>query len=99
MVQTGRPNVDWCEDHKLETIRANLIGALLLADVCTTLGVHLTFFSTGMPRGYVVWVTPLGCLYTYDEAHPRDYAVKETDEPNFAGSFYSFTKGIVDKVV
>jgi hypothetical protein len=23
---TGRPNVDWCEDHKVETIRGNVIG-------------------------------------------------------------------------
>lgn len=23
---TGRPNVDWCEDHKEETIRTNVIG-------------------------------------------------------------------------
>ena len=23
---TGRPNVDWCEDHKQETIRANVVG-------------------------------------------------------------------------
>merc|ERR1711900_65837 len=23
---TGRPNVDWCEDHKEETIRNNVIG-------------------------------------------------------------------------
>jgi len=22
---TGRPNVDWCEDHKIETIRSNVI--------------------------------------------------------------------------
>jgi UDP-glucose 4,6-dehydratase len=31
---TGRPNVDWCESHKVETIRANVVGILTLADVC-----------------------------------------------------------------
>lgn len=30
---TGRPNVDWCETNRVETIRANVIGALNLADV------------------------------------------------------------------
>jgi 3,5-epimerase/4-reductase len=30
---TGRPNVDWCEDHRLETIRSNVIGTLTVADV------------------------------------------------------------------
>jgi 3,5-epimerase/4-reductase len=34
---TGRPNVDWCEDHKEETIRANVIGALNLVLLCFTL--------------------------------------------------------------
>ncbi|KAK4365302.1 hypothetical protein RND71_016660 [Anisodus tanguticus] len=30
---TGRPNVDWCESHKVETIRTNVVGTLTLADV------------------------------------------------------------------
>ena len=30
---TGRPNVDWCESHKTETIRTNVAGTLNLADV------------------------------------------------------------------
>lgn len=30
---TGRPNVDWCEDHRLETIRSNVIGTLTIADL------------------------------------------------------------------
>lgn len=30
---TGRPNVDWCEDHRLETIRSNVIGTLTVADL------------------------------------------------------------------
>ena len=25
---TGRPNIDWCEEHKPETIRTNVIGTL-----------------------------------------------------------------------
>ncbi|GFS45438.1 rhamnose biosynthesis 3 [Actinidia rufa] len=29
---TGRPNVDWCESHKPETIRTNVVGTLTLAD-------------------------------------------------------------------
>ncbi|XWS44476.1 hypothetical protein CRYUN_Cryun15aG0048200 [Craigia yunnanensis] len=31
---TGRPNVDWCETHKPETIRTNVVGTLTLADIC-----------------------------------------------------------------
>ena len=32
--KTGRPNVDWCEDHKEETVRANVTGPLILLDEC-----------------------------------------------------------------
>ena len=31
---TGRPNVDWCRSHKVETIRMNVFGTSTLADVC-----------------------------------------------------------------
>lgn len=85
---TGRPNVDWCEDHKVETIRANVIGTLNLADCCQLSGVHLTVFATG-------------CIYSYDDARPEGSGVGflETDEPNFKGSFYSLSKGMVDKLL
>lgn len=76
---TGRPNVDWCEDHPRETIRANLVGPLLLADACSTFGVHLTVYGTG-------------CIYSYTHEEPRR-SFYETEEPNFVGSLYSKTKG------
>ncbi|KAF5774863.1 putative dTDP-4-dehydrorhamnose reductase [Helianthus annuus] len=38
---TGRPNVDWCESHKVETIRTNVVGTLTLADVCREKGLIL----------------------------------------------------------
>ena len=44
---TGRPNVDWCEDHKQETLTSNLVGTLNLAMCCAASGVHLTVFATG----------------------------------------------------
>jgi dTDP-4-dehydrorhamnose reductase len=43
---TGAPNVDWCEDHKVEVVRSNVIGALNIIDVCHELGVHLTNITT-----------------------------------------------------
>ena len=84
---TGRPNVDWCEDHRQETIRANVIGTLQLADLTQTRGIHLTVYATG-------------CIYSYDAAHPiGGPAFTEEDEPNFAGSFYSKTKGMVEPLL
>lgn len=85
---TGRPNVDWCEDHKQETIRANIIGALNLADVCYQFNIHMTNFGTG-------------CIYEYDAAHlmGSGKGFKEEEEPNFDGSFYSKTKIMLDKLL
>jgi len=85
---TGRPNVDWCEDHKQDTIRANIIGALNLADICYLYNIHMTNFGTG-------------CIYEYDEHHPINSLIgfKEDDEPNFDRSFYSKTKIMLDKLL
>lgn len=85
---TGRPNIDWCEDHKQETIRANIIGALNLADICYLHNIHLTNFATG-------------CIYEYDTSHPMygNIGFTEIDEPNFQGSFYSKTKIMIEKLL
>jgi len=77
---TGRPTVDWCEDHKQETIRVNVIGVLSIVDSCYKRGIHITNFATG-------------CIFKYDESHPVGGAgFTECDTPNFGGSFYSHTK-------
>merc|ERR1719310_1587550 len=99
---TGRPNVDWCETHKVETIRANVIGTLTLVDVASQLGLHVTNFATG-------------CIFHYDDAIgkpqnvPRDKNListagpqsvfTEDDQANFAGSYYSLTKGYVENML
>jgi len=85
---TGRPNVDWCEDHKQETIRSNVIGTLNLCDVAFLHNIHVTNFATG-------------CIFEYDEKHEMGSGVGfvEDDVPNFTASFYSMTKGIVEKLL
>jgi dTDP-4-dehydrorhamnose reductase len=84
---TGRPNVDWCEDHKEETVRNNVIGTLNLADCCYLKGIHITVFATG-------------CIYAYDDAHPiGGPGYLETDKANFNGSFYSETKAHVEEIM
>jgi 3,5-epimerase/4-reductase len=45
--KTGRPNVDWCESNRVETVRSNVIGTLMLAELCDEKGVHLTNVATG----------------------------------------------------
>jgi UDP-glucose 4,6-dehydratase len=85
---TGRPNVDWCESHKVETIRANVVGTLTLADVCKLNGLVLINYATG-------------CIFEYDEKHPLGSGIgfKEEDTPNFAGSYYSKTKAMVEDLL
>jgi 3,5-epimerase/4-reductase len=81
---TGRPNVDWCEDHRMETMRDNVVGPLVLAAQTCARGLHLTVFGSG-------------CVYTYDAAHPVHGAGFREDEPaNFAGSFYSRSKVMLE---
>ena len=85
---TGRPNIDWCEDHKQETIRVNVLGALNLADIAYLHGIHLTYIGTG-------------CIYEYDEKHPLGSGIgfTEKEDPNFTGSFYARGKIVLEKLL
>lgn len=85
---TGVPNVDWCEDNQQTVLRTNIIGVLNLIDVAFLHGIHVTNIGTG-------------CIYQYDEEHPMGSGIgfTEEDEPNFSGSFYSKTKGMLDKML
>ncbi|KAL6888953.1 hypothetical protein ACP4OV_009979 [Aristida adscensionis] len=85
---TGRPNVDWCESHKTETIRTNVVGTLTLADVCREHGLLMMNYATG-------------CIFEYDVKHPEGSGIgfKEEDTPNFTGSFYSKTKAMVEELL
>ena len=85
---TGRPNVDWCETNKIQTVRANVMGVLTVADVCRDAGLHVTYYGSG-------------CIYRYDPEHPlgSGKGFTESDLPNFSGSFYSKTKGMVETLL
>ena len=85
---TGRPNVDWCESNKAETVRSNVIGTLNVSDLCEERGIHVTLYATG-------------CIFEYDEDHPvrSGKGFLETDKPNFDGSYYSKTKGYLEEML
>lgn len=84
---TGRPNVDWCEDHRVETIRTNVIGCLTIADICAERGIHHLLYATG-------------CIFEYDDEHViGGQGFKEEDKPNFHGSYYSHTKAMVEDLL
>jgi 3,5-epimerase/4-reductase len=74
--KTGRPNVDWCEDNKQETLFGNVTVPLLLAQACAEAGAYFVHVGSG-------------CVYSgYNEGE----GFYEDDAPNFFGSFYSRTK-------
>jgi dTDP-4-dehydrorhamnose reductase len=84
---TGRPNVDWCETNKIETLRTNVIGTLNLADICNEKNIHHLLYATG-------------CIFEYDENHKiGGKGFLEEDEPNFHGSFYSHTKALCEDLL
>lgn len=45
--KTGKPNVDWCEDHKLETWSSNVLGPIVLAKVCLETDTFLAHIGSG----------------------------------------------------
>lgn len=82
----GSPNADWCEDHKDQTIRSNIIGAANLVDCCFLRGIHITHFASA-------------CIYDQDDAHPLDGSgFTEEEPPNYWESFYSQSKLISENV-
>lgn len=84
---TGRPNVDWCEDHRDETIRSNVLGTLTIADICAIKGIHHLLYATG-------------CIFEYDDAHViGGQGFLEEDKANFHGSFYSHTKALCEDLL
>ncbi|EME44168.1 hypothetical protein DOTSEDRAFT_80011 [Dothistroma septosporum NZE10] len=88
--KTGRPNVDWCESHKLETMESNGLGTLVVAYECEKRNIHCTVLATG-------------CIYTSEYNEDRSQLLgkpfTEDDEPNFTGSFYSATKAPIETLL
>lgn len=81
--KTGRPNIDWCEDHKLETIHSNVTGPLVLLRECGERGIYWVHLGSG-------------CIYSGDN---NGKGFSEGDPPNFSGSFYSRTKAWIDRML
>ncbi len=81
--KTGRPNVDWCEDHKEETFHSNVLGPMIVAEECIKRGVYFVHIGSG-------------CIYDGDN---RGKGFSEEDVPNFTASFYSFTKAVSDQAL
>jgi len=81
--KTGKPNVDWCETHPVETLTINVGGSLNIAAVAHDMGVYMVQLSSG-------------CVYNGDKGG-KGYS--ETDEPNYFGSLYSRSRIYSEKLL
>lgn len=81
--KTGKPNIDWCETHRIETVRGNVTGPLVLLEECVKRNLYWVHLSSG-------------CIYDGDNGG-RGFS--EEDPSNFTGSFYSRSKAAVDQVL
>ena len=82
--KTGRPNVDWCETHKEETLRSNVMGPIVLLQECGKRGIYWVHVGSG-------------CIYQGVGDGGKGFS--EDDPPNFSGSFYSRTKIWSDQIL
>jgi dTDP-4-dehydrorhamnose reductase len=85
---TGRPNIDWCESHKEQTIFGNVIVPFLIYDA-------ISEYNSNNNKIRMVHLSS-GCIYEGDN---DGKGFSEDDEPNFKGSFYSKTKALAEKVL
>ena len=81
--KTGKPNVDWCEAHKNETMFSNILVPIMILQACEETGKRMVHIGTG-------------CIY---EGNNQGKGFSEEDEPNFSGSYYSRTKMAIEKIL
>ncbi|MBN2306566.1 sugar nucleotide-binding protein [Candidatus Peregrinibacteria bacterium] len=70
---TGRPNVDWCEEHPIETYTVNVAGSINIAAAALEKNIKVAQLSSG-------------CVYSGDNGGK---GWTEEDPANFFGSLYS----------
>ena len=81
----GKPNVDWCEDHQMETILGNTVLPITIANACQERGIYMLHIGSG-------------CIFYGDSPHP-DKKWRENDMGNPTEVTYSRTKWAADLVL
>jgi 3,5-epimerase/4-reductase len=79
----GKPNVDWCEDHQLETIIGNTVLPITIATACAERSKYLLHMATG-------------CVYYGYSSDPNGW--KESDPAN-PSAVYTHAKYAADLVL
>lgn len=79
--KTGRPNIDWCENHKEETFFSNVVLPTYILKSCQKFGAKMIHIGSG-------------CIYQGDN---DGLGYSEDSRPNFDGSYYSWTKIVSER--
>ncbi|MBI4709049.1 MAG: sugar nucleotide-binding protein [Candidatus Portnoybacteria bacterium] len=80
---TGRPNIDWCEDHKAETVAGNVAVPLNILQACSEKNIYWVHLSSG-------------CVFQGEGKDGKGFC---EDDPATPPSFYSFTKYWADQIL
>ena len=80
----GRPNVDWCEDHQIETMLGNTVLPIYIAEACQERNIYLLHIGSG-------------CVFYGDSPH-EDKVWREDDYAN-PEVIYSRSKYATDLVL
>ncbi len=82
--KTGRPNIDWCEDHKAETVYSNVTGPLILSKVAMDNKLKMVHLGSG-------------CIYYGDSK--SEFSETDIPDINNVISFYSKTKAWSEQIL
>lgn len=80
---TGKPNVDWCETHQMQTIVGNTQLPIMIADACQEKGVYLLHIGSG-------------CVFYGDSPDPEGWREDDFANPT---AVYSRAKYAADLVL
>jgi len=81
--RTGNPNIDWCEEHKMETTESNVLVPGYILQACQILNKRMVHIGSGD-------------LYEGDK---DGKGFSEDDEPTFQDNHYSKTKYSAEKIL
>lgn len=84
--KTGRPNIDWCESNKESTFFSNVTIPTFMAEVCNDIDIRMVHLGSG-------------CIYEGINEKNPEKGFRESDIPNFTGSFYSKTKIFSEQIL
>lgn len=108
---TGRPNIDWCEEHKAETIAGNVTVPLNILQACSEWNIYPhTKRGEGVFDAKIGEVTPRsgvgvywvhlgsGCIFQGEGPDGKGFS-EDDDNKAHPPSFYSWTKYWADQIL